>query len=204
MRSCSVAGCTAKHFGLSFCEVHYKRDYYSRNKEKVCAATRANVLRNPSAVRERQAKWYRANSPRLKERARIRYASDPVPTRLSTKRYQQKNKAKVKVWAKAWKQRNAPAVREDSLHRRCAQLNAEPKWVQRETILAIYKSRLPGQHVDHIIPLRHPLVSGLNVPWNLQLLSAAENNFKNNKFDGTYENNSWRKGFEAHVQKIAA
>ena len=53
-----------------------------------------------------------------------------------------------------------------------------------EEILAVYtkaRSMGPGFHVDHEIPINGKLVSGLHVPWNLQILPAKENMSKGNK-----------------------
>lgn len=67
-----------------------------------------------------------------------------------------------------------------------------PKWANVEELNRIYKERPDNMEVDHIIPLRGELVSGLHVEYNLQYLTKEENNFKNAKFDGTYENESWK------------
>lgn len=65
---------------------------------------------------------------------------------------------------------------------------ATPKWVNRDAILAVYleakKRRIAGEdvHVDHIVPLDGKTVSGLHVPWNLQIIPAAENVQKRNRW----------------------
>lgn len=59
-----------------------------------------------------------------------------------------------------------------------------PKWADKDAMKEIYKaSRESGLHVDHIIPINHPMVCGLHVENNLQLLSPKENQEKRNKFD---------------------
>ena len=86
----------------------------------------------------------------------------------------------------------------DSLHptdaRRICDRNAilnlaTPVWANRDIINELYKTAqklttetgIPHA-VDHIIPLKHPLVCGLHNEANLQILTKEENSKKNNKF----------------------
>ena len=70
---------------------------------------------------------------------------------------------------------------------------ATPPWLDKNELIKFIRNCPKGCHVDHIIPITNPLVSGLNVPWNLQYLTKYENLSKGNKFDSTYNNESWRK-----------
>lgn len=75
--------------------------------------------------------------------------------------------------------------------RHARKLKATPAWLStehKEAISLFYKKAKAlsthtstQHHVDHIIPLKGKLVSGLNVPWNLQILTATENCKKSNK-----------------------
>lgn len=66
---------------------------------------------------------------------------------------------------------------------KAAKANRVPKWADLEKIQAIYANCPPDKVVDHIIPLRGKLVSGLHVHNNLQYLTPAENAAKGNKFE---------------------
>lgn len=60
---------------------------------------------------------------------------------------------------------------------------ATPPWFNDEmyrAMKAIYNSAKPGEEVDHIVPLSHPLVCGLNVPWNMRVISKKGNQMKSN------------------------
>ena len=74
---------------------------------------------------------------------------------------------------------------------RAAKLQATPKWltaehkqqIQEMYIESVRLTKETGIRyaVDHIVPLVHPLVCGLHVPWNLQILTRSENSKKTNK-----------------------
>lgn len=67
-----------------------------------------------------------------------------------------------------------------------------PKWQDTKSLFEFYRNCPPGMVVDHIIPLNHPLVSGMHCVSNLQYLSWNDNSKKSNKFDGTSNNEEWR------------
>ena len=115
-----------------------------------------------------------------------------------------KAKEAARVFCRAYYKRPEVKARWKAMEaeRRALELSATPPWLsdsQRAAIKAIYAeaTRLEREtgiprHVDHIVPLKHPDVCGLHVPWNLQVLTATENLSKNNHFDGTIDNEGWR------------
>lgn len=66
-----------------------------------------------------------------------------------------------------------------------AKANRIPNWQsleEKQAIANFYKNCPDGYEVDHIIPLRGILVSGLHTISNLQYLLKSENGSKSNKF----------------------
>lgn len=105
--------------------------------------------------------------------------------------------------------KNTGVCRARRAKRRAAQLNRRPKWIKdhfADQVKEIHKMArelekvFPWKmHVDHHYPMQGKLVSGLEVPWNLEILPWFENIKKGNKFDvnaqqppslpeGTYKN----------------
>lgn len=153
-----------------------RKEYRERNKEALKIGKKRYVLANQEKVAA-YARWYRetrgdelrakkreyrlAHRDEILARYRKKYAADPTPYKLA------------------------------ATMRRCAELRATPPWLtseQKAQIAEMYKEAKRLQefdgilrHVDHIWPLRGKTFSGLNVPWNLQILTAKANWSKNNK-----------------------
>ena len=119
------------------------------------------------------------------------------------KKYYENNKEVVKLRAqsrkpeaimkyrRAWQKNNPELVKADNKHRRTKHKQATPKWLTQEHkaqikqfyLDAMLVSKVTGvpYAVDHIVPLRGELVSGLHVPWNLAVITREENSKKSNR-----------------------
>ncbi len=84
-----------------------------------------------------------------------------------------------KRYAKKYPERNRHRVR----LREISKLQRTPKWADLSKIREFYFKCPRGLEVDHIIPLRGSIVSGLHIIDNLQYLSPQENKKKGNKFN---------------------
>lgn len=152
--------------------------YLDKNPER--RQETLDLYNNKPETKERVAKWHAENRDRVS---------------ASRKRWYEKNKEKADATARKYAQENPEWKAAQCAKRRSRKLRACPSWLTSEQLTEIeafyreakklFKETNIPHHVDHIIPLQGKCVSGLHVPWNLQILTASENSRKNNR----YENN---------------
>lgn len=88
---------------------------------------------------------------------------------------------------------NLPLFAANQAKRRAAKIERTPVWLTQDDLwliaqayaIASVRTKLFGfsWHVDHIVPLQGEAVSGLHVPWNLQVIPGRDNIAKNNAFE---------------------
>jgi len=140
---------------------------------------------NSSEILEKESERYYNGGRREKKLAYMREYQQRDDVAEKTKQYKRRHFAKNKAYYHA-------SVRK----RQLAQTQRTPDWLTEDhdfQIAEIYEARrlrseITGvmHHVDHIVPLRGKKVSGLHVPWNLQVITAKENLSKSNKFEQSY------------------
>jgi hypothetical protein len=97
----------------------------------------------------------------------------------------------VKEKTKVWQKSNKPKMSAKAMKRHSGKLQRTPSWLNEAENFefeCVYqycgalRSIGLDYHVDHIVPLRGKDVSGLHVPWNLQVIPAQENISKGNNY----------------------
>lgn len=177
----------------------YLREYAAKNRAQAYARVKAWREANPEKVAEQHKKYAEkhpekiaANQAAWKERntEKVRAKNRECAAK---KRLEQADK--IKAQKKAYAQRKKDVINAAVARRKAARLQRTPKWLtefDRLKIQCVYSiaamlTRHNGEpwHVDHIIPLRGKVVSGLHVPSNLRVIRGEENVRKHNKFEVT-------------------
>lgn len=152
---------------------HLKRYYanHAANKER----KREQYLRKLEADPQHNAKLYARNREKSLASSKQRYLENRAERIAKAVEWAKNNRGKVNANIKAYKMRKMQAC---------------PSWLTEDEMfliseayeLAALRTHLFGfqWHVDHIVPLRGKEVSGLHVPWNLQVIPGVENQRKSN------------------------
>lgn len=173
MKTCNMCGLEKSreefysgHGKCKHCYKVTKAPYIETNKENLKEAMRKCYRANPSAYKQRNDIWKIHNEEKHKA-----YKAK------HNREYFQAHKAESNARCRMYE---------------AAKLQRTPSWLtvqEKEEIKEFYiiAHELSwlcegGLNVDHIVPLRGKNVSGLHVPWNLQVIPEKENFKKRNKF----------------------
>lgn len=149
--------------------------YYHKNQIKVEEKRKASMTEEKRLANAKRANvWYYKNKDIVKEYRQ-------------SEEYKRKKREADKVYSK----NNRGTCNAIKTKYKEGKYCRTPKWLTKEHlqqikefyILSIEKTKKEGieYQVDHIIPLHGKDVSGLHVPWNLQILTKEQNVKKLNK-----------------------
>lgn len=168
------------------------KEYLVKNRIENPERTKATMRRNNRVLNEQRKKDPTKHAVKLAMDKKYRSANKEK-VRIGIALWSLRNPEKVKAYAKKTKAVNSGNINALTVKRRLAKLHRTPKWVGPEEQwlikqayqLAALRTKMFGfaWHVDHIIPLCGKIVSGLHVPQNLQVIPAAKNMSKLNKFE---------------------
>lgn len=151
-----------------------------QNYCKSCATKKTKTWQdsNQEDYRYLVKKWKENNKSRVRDinnkYRKLYYEKNIEVIKLSKKKWRDKNKHLISIYS---------ACRRKQIDRQSIKLSKdmlmEIKIIYDQSKILSEQTGVP-HHVDHIIPLKAKMCSGLHVPWNLQIITAAENMRKGN------------------------
>ena len=105
---------------------------------------------------------------------------NPEKATILAQRTRINNRERMLEAARKWRRNNKAYDAFRARTYRARKQQQLPAWADLTKIKEIYLNCPEGYHVDHIVPLKGKIVSGLHVEYNLQYLPARENLAKRN------------------------
>jgi hypothetical protein len=177
MKSCTHCN-QVKPFEAFYASSTHKSGYASWCKVCESERSKAKTQRNRNARLAKAKQWRDANKDKQT---------------AATQAWRKSNPERTAAMYRYWAERNRDKVNANWMKRDAAKKSRTPSWLteddywmieQAYDIAAKRKEALGiSFHVDHIVPLQGKTVSGLHVPWNLQVIPAKLNQQKSNHFN---------------------
>lgn len=131
------------------------------------------------------AAWAKANRPKKRASRNAYYYRNRELEIAKVIAWREKNREKVRANNARYLKKNAGMI---CARKRANRHRATPRWANSKSIKKIYNEakRLTKEtgvrhEVDHVIPLKSPIVCGLHCEANLRVLPYIENHSKGNK-----------------------
>jgi len=169
----------------------YMKEYQLKNKERIALHKKQYQERNKERLKLEKHQKYIDNKEAHQEKMRLYRQTSDFDFKGYAIKYKEQNKDRLADYRKDYKSVNKDKINANNAKRRASRLSRTPPWLcdnHKALIVKIYseaktKTNETGikHHVDHIVPLQGKTVSGLHVPWNLQVLPEQENIQKSNK-----------------------
>lgn len=159
------------------CSSKQKKQYYIDNREIILQRCSEYVINNKDKVAKTSADYYKKNKETI----------------LSNNAcWREDNKARMQGLVKEWAKHNRDKRNTSAAKGRATKRNRIPNWLtanHKEQIKKTYsiaawltQNTEIIYEVDHVVPLHGASVSGLHVPWNLQVITKKDNREKSNKW----------------------
>lgn len=170
----------------------FERRYHKKTKQFVghlwrctkCASAYKMEWANKNNVKDRRKAYFEAyNATEIANKRKAEWKKQNREKNAAiNKRWRQNNRALQVQYAMAHYRRYPHVITARNAKKRADKIQATPKWADLKAIAEIYRrareiTAATGikHSVDHIVPLKNPLVCGLHCEANLRVIPHTDN-----------------------------